>query len=263
MSQLFRYLFNCNKKKIAIIYFGFITISLILFFNMKGISGVRISDRQDIIIIIFLIVLSISGFSLLLTGVSSFRKMLKNSMLRYTAISSQKYICANILFFVLLFIVLLGIGIVFLYYFSLTIYNGKTDLGVQQAIHSLYDYGILHHILSTFLWGLDFMSMLVSVYFIIVIIKLFNVKSSVSKIVFIVLFIALSAFYGGMTYIFQEIEKYVFAIKNIGFIDQHGYLNTSFYSGEGITALNLCFNILLLVVLIVVTGRIIDKKLEV
>ncbi|MEH7649533.1 ABC transporter permease, partial [Bacillus toyonensis] len=52
MSQLFRYLFNCNKKKIAIIYFGFITISLILFFNMKGISGVRISGRQDIIIII-------------------------------------------------------------------------------------------------------------------------------------------------------------------------------------------------------------------
>ncbi|MBJ8006049.1 ABC transporter permease [Bacillus cereus] len=263
MSQLFRYLFNCNKKKIAIIYFGFITISLILFFNMKGISGVRISGKQDIIIIIFLIVLSVSGFSLLLTGISSFRKMLKSSMIRYTAISSQKYICANILFFALLFIILLGIGIIFLYYFSLPIYKGKTDLGVQQAIHSLYDYGILHHILSIFLWGLDFMNMLASVYFLIVIIKLFNVKSSVSKVAFMVLFIVMSAFYGGITYVFQQIEQYVFAINNIGFVDQHGYLNTSFYSGEGITVLNLCFNILLLAVLIVVTGRIIDKKLEV
>lgn len=263
MSHLFRYLFNCNKKKIAIIYFCFITISLILFFNMKGISGVRISARQDIIIIIFLIVLSITGFAILLTGLSSFLKMLKSSMLRYTAISSQKYICANILFFELLFIILLGIGIVFLYYFSLTIYNGKTDLGVQQVIHSLYDYGILHHVLSTFLWGLDFMRMLVSIYFVMVITKQFNVKPSVSRIVFIVLLIVLSTFYEGMTYIFQKIEKHVFAIKNIEFIDQHSYLNTSFYSGEGITVLNLCFNILLLVVLIVVTGRIIDKKLDV
>ena len=54
MSQLFHYLYNCNKRKIAIIYFGFITVSLILLFNMKGVSGVRISGRQDIIIIIFL-----------------------------------------------------------------------------------------------------------------------------------------------------------------------------------------------------------------
>ncbi|KFN02177.1 ABC transporter permease [Bacillus clarus] len=263
MSQLFRYLYNCNKRKIAIIYFGFITVSLILLFNMKGISGVRISGRQDIIIIIFLIVLSITGFSLLLTGISSFRKMLKNSMLRYTAISARKYICANVLFFVLLFIILLGIGIIFLYYFSLNIYKGKTDLGIQQAIHGLYDYGILHHILSIFLWGLDFVNMLVSIYFIIVIVKLFNVKSSMNKIVCIVLFIVFSAFNGGMAYIFQQIEKYVFAIKNIGFIDQNGFLNTSFYTGTEMTALNLCFNCLLTIVLLIVTGRIIDKKLEV
>ncbi|PQZ59717.1 ABC transporter permease [Bacillus sp. MYb209] len=263
MSQLFRYLFNCNKKKIAIIYFGFITISLILLFNMKGVSGVRISGRQDIIIIIFLIVLCISGFAILLTGISSFRKMLKNSMLRYTSISAQKYICANILFCVLLFMILLGIGIIFLYYFSLNIYKEKTDLGVQQAIHSLYDYGILQHMISICLWGLDFVNMLVSVYLIIVIVKLLNIKSSMSKVICVVLFIAFSAFYLGVMYIFQQIEKYVFAINNIGFIDQNGFLNISFYSGTEITVLNLCFNCLLTIILLIVTGRIIDKKLEV
>ena len=51
MSQLFLYLYNCNKRKIAIIYFGFITVSLILLFNMKGVSGVRISGRQDILLL--------------------------------------------------------------------------------------------------------------------------------------------------------------------------------------------------------------------
>ncbi|TFW53083.1 ABC transporter permease [Bacillus sp. 007/AIA-02/001] len=263
MSQLFRYLYNCNKRKIAIIYFGFITVSFILLFNMKGVSGVRISGRQDIIIIIFFIVLGINGFAILLTGISSFRKMLKNSMLRYTSISAKKYICANILFCVLLFMILLGIGIIFLYCFSLNIYNGKTNLGIQQAIHSLYNYGILHHILSIFLWGLDFLNMLVSIYFIIVIVKLFNVKSSMNKVACLVLFVIFTAFNGGITYIFQQIEKYVFAINNIGFIDQNGFLNTSFYSGTEVTILNLFFNCLLTIILLVVTGHIIDKKLEV
>lgn len=117
--------------------------------------------------------------------------------------------------------------------------------------------------LSIFLWGLDFVNMLVSVYLIIVIVKLFNVKSSMSKIVCVVLFFIFIAFNGGITYIFQQIEKYVFAINNIGFIDQNGFLNTSFYSGTDITVLNLCFNCLLTIILLVITGRIIDKKLEV
>ncbi len=55
MSSLLRYLYNCNKKKIWIIYFGFITISLILLFNMKGSSGIRGSNRQDITLIIFIL----------------------------------------------------------------------------------------------------------------------------------------------------------------------------------------------------------------
>ncbi|MGV2527603.1 UNVERIFIED_CONTAM: ABC transporter permease, partial [Bacillus thuringiensis] len=65
------------------------------------------------------------------------------------------------------------------------------------------------------------------------------------------------------TYIFQQIEKYVFAINNIGFIDKNGFLNTSFYSGTEITILNLFFNCLLTIILLVVTGYIVDKKLEV
>lgn len=263
MSQLFRYLFNCNKKKIAIIYFGFITISLILFFNMKGISGVRISGRQDIIIIIFLIVLSISGFSLLLTGISSFRKMLKSSMLRYTAVSSQKYICANVLFFTLLFTILFVIGIIFLHYFSLNIYERKTDLGVREVFYNLYNYGMLYHVLSAFLWGVDFVNLLVSIYFIIVLTKLFNVKSSLNKIVFFILFLMFGAFNWFVSDVLEQIGKYGLIIKNVGFIDKNGFFDTSFYPGEGLTVFNLCFNSLLIFILIVVTGRIIDKKLEI
>ena len=45
--------------------------------------------------------------------------------------------------------------------------------------------------LSVFLWGLDFLNMLVSIYFIIVIVKLLNVKSSMNKVACLVLFVIL------------------------------------------------------------------------
>ena len=92
-ESAFLYLYNCNKRKIAIIYFGFITVSLILLFNMKGVSGVRISGRQDIIIIIFFIVLGINGFAILLTGISSFRKMLKTLCYVILLFQQKVYMC--------------------------------------------------------------------------------------------------------------------------------------------------------------------------
>ncbi len=65
---------------------------------MKGVSGVRISGRQDIIIIIFFIVLGINGFAILLTGILSFRKMLKNSMLVVFFSFQQKSIYVQIVY---------------------------------------------------------------------------------------------------------------------------------------------------------------------
>ncbi len=52
----------------------------------------------------------------------------------------------------------------------------------------------------------------------------------------------------------------MFAINNIGLINQNGFLNTSFYSGTEVTILNLFFNCLLTIILLVVTGHIVDKK---
>ena len=190
MSQLFRYLYNCNKRKIAIIYFGFITVSFILLFNMKGVSGVRISGRQDIIIIIFFIVLGINGFAILLTGISSFRKMLKTLCYVILLFQQKVYMCKYFILCTTLYDFTRNrnhFSILFFFKYL----QWKTNLGIQQAIHSLYNYGILHHILSIFLWGLDFLNMLVSIYFIIVIVKLFNVKSSMNKVACLVLFVIL------------------------------------------------------------------------
>ena len=89
MSQLFLYLYNCNKRKIAIIYFGFITVSLILLFNMKGVSGVRISGRQDIIIIIFFYRTRYKWICNSFNRYIVFSENVKNSMLRYTSISAK------------------------------------------------------------------------------------------------------------------------------------------------------------------------------
>ncbi|MBY7113193.1 ABC transporter permease [Bacillus sp. FSL M8-0063] len=264
MNPLFRYLFNCNRKKIAILYFGFITISLLLLFNMMGLSKLTNQLTKDITLGIYVLIIGITAFLLLLIALPSFNKMLKNTMIRYTAISGKKYIYANLFFFTLMFILLLVIGLIFLYYFSQSTYGGKVVGGYQQEFHKLYAYGFHHHILSVLLWGIDFMSILISCYFTMVITKLIPLKSSMSKMVLSVIFLAL--FLIIQTFILDvlsKLEKYVITIKSTGFIDNNGFIDTSLYPSEGFTILDICFTCLFIIVLTAITGRIIDKKLEI
>ncbi|MBY0596401.1 hypothetical protein [Bacillus bingmayongensis] len=264
MNPLFRYLFKCNRKKIAVFYFGFITISLLLLFNMIGLSWVTDALTKDITLGIFILIIGSTAFLLLLMALPSFNKMLKNSMIRYTAISAPKYIYANLLFFTLMFILLLVIGLIFLYYFSQSAYEGKGMGDFQQEFHKLYEYGIVHHVLAVFLWGIDFISILVSCYFIMVITKLIPIKSSMSKmIVFIIFFAIFSTIQTLVMDILSKLEKYVITIKSTGFIDRNGFIDTSLYPSEGFTILDLCFTCLFIIVLVAITGRIIDKKLEI
>ncbi|MBU5220623.1 ABC transporter permease [Bacillus albus] len=264
MNPLFRYLFNCNRKKIAVFYFGFITISLLLLFNMMGISKVTNQLTKDITLGIFISIIGSTAFLLILIALPSFNKMLKNTMIRYTAISGKKYIYANLFFFTLMFILLLVIGLIFLYYFSQSTYGGKVGGGYQQEFHELYAYGFIHHILSVLLWGIDFMSILISCYFIMVITKLIPIKSSKGKMVLSVIFFAL--FLTIQTFVLDllsKLEKYVIPIKSTGFIDKNGFIDTSLYPSEGFTILDVCFTCLFIIVLAAITGRMIDKKLEI
>ncbi|MGG0220240.1 ABC transporter permease [Bacillus mycoides] len=264
MNSLFRYLFNCNRKKIAVFYFGFITISLLLLFNMMGLSKVTNQLTKDITLGIFILIIGSTAFLLLLIALPSFNKILKNSMIRYTAISGKKYIYANLFFFTLMFILLLVIGLIFLYYFSQSAYGGKVVGDFQQEFHKLYEYGFIHHILSVFLWGIDFMSILVSCYFIMVITKLIPIKSSLSKMILSIICFALFLTLQTLVLdVLSKLEKYVITIKSTGFIDKNGFIETSLYPSEGFTILDVCFTCLFIIVLTAITGRIIDKKLEI
>ncbi|MDM5153985.1 ABC transporter permease [Bacillus sp. DX1.1] len=262
MSQLLRYLYNCNRKKIWVIYFGFITISLILLFNMKGSSRTMIPNRQEIILIIFIILFCITVFSIFLLALSSFRNMLKGSMIRYTAIPSEKYIYANLLFFIIMFILLSLISIAFLHFLSLNIYEKKTSGEIQQAINSLYNYGLFHHLFSIFLWLVDLINTLVSLYFLIVFIKLFNIKPSLSKVLFIFFFFIFSGIQLAVTNILEKIDRYIFSVKDAGFINKNGFFETSFYFSDTSNITYLCFSLLLTFLLVLMTSHIIDKKLE-
>ena len=134
MSQLLHYLYNCNKKKIWIIYVGFITISLILLFNFMGSAKRMTPMKQNVILVLFIILFTVTVFSIGLIAVSSFRRMLKNSMIRYTAIPAKKYIYANLLFFTIMVILLSLIALGFVHFFSLDIYGKHTNGEIQRAI---------------------------------------------------------------------------------------------------------------------------------
>ncbi|PEU32906.1 ABC transporter permease, partial [Bacillus wiedmannii] len=166
--------------------------------------------------------------------------------------------------FTLMFILLLVIGLIFLYYFSQSTYGGKVVGGYQQEFHELYAYGFLHHILSVLLWGIDFMSILISCYFIMVITKLIPIKSSMSKMVISIIFFALFLTIQTLVLdVLSKLEKYVITIKSMGFIDKNGFIDTSLYPSEGFTILDVCFTCLFIIALTAITGRIIDKKLEI
>ncbi|PRT27309.1 ABC transporter permease [Bacillus wiedmannii] len=264
MNSLFHYLYKCNKKSIAILYFVFIAFSLLLLFHVKGSLKIMNSFRQDITLAIFLILLCMALFSIFLLALSSFNKTIKNSMIRYTAISSQRNIYANLFFFTLVFIILLVIGLIFLYYFSLSANGEKVTESLQQEFYMLYEYGIFHHVFAVFSWGIDFIFLLVSGYFIIVITKQFPVKESVSKILFFIIFFAVFVTIQTVVMdVLSRLEKYVVTIKNNEFIDQNGFIDTSFYPSEWSTITDLGFSCLLIIFFVTITGRIIDKKLEI
>ncbi|HCF31170.1 MAG TPA: ABC transporter permease, partial [Bacillus sp. (in: Bacteria)] len=52
-------------------------------------------------------------------------------------------------------------------------------------------------------------------------------------------------------------------IKSTWFIDKNGFIDTSLYPSEDFTILDVCFTCLFIIVLTAITGRIIDKKLEI
>ncbi|HEK9100317.1 TPA: ABC transporter permease [Bacillus pseudomycoides] len=263
MSQTLRYLYNCNKKKIWLIYFGFITISLILLFNIKGCTGERLSIRQDIALIVFTLLFCIVTFSIFLLAISSFRRVVRGAMIRYVAIPSRKYIYAHLLLFVIMFTLLSVIGIIFLHLLSINIYENKANGELKQAINSLYNYGFLHHLFSIFLWNIDLVSTLVSLYFLIIVVKLFNLKSALNKMLFIILFIVFGGVQFVITNMLDKINGYIFSIKNVGVIDKNGFFKTSFYFSDASNISYLIFSVLSIFLLVVITSYIIDKKLEV
>ncbi|MCM3734758.1 ABC transporter permease [Bacillus cytotoxicus] len=263
MNPLLHYLYNCNKKKIWMIYLGFITISLILLFNFMGSAKHMTPMKQNVILVLFILLFTITVFSIGLIAVSSFRKMLKNSMIRYTAIPAKNYIYANLLFFTLLVILLSLIGLGFVHFFSLDIYGKNTNGEMQRAMQYFYKFGLLHHFFSIFLWIIDLTSILTSIYLIITIIKLFNVNSVLSKILFIFFFVFLGGIQFFITILLEKVDRYIFSTKHIGFIDKNGFFETSFYMNEGASISYVCFTLLSTFLFIFIASYIIDKKLEV
>ena len=263
MNQLLHYLYNCNKKKVWIIYVGFITISLILLFNFMGSAKHMTPMKQNVILVLFIFLFTITVFSIGLIAVSSFRRMLKNSMIRYTAIPAKKYIYANLLFFTIMVVLLSLIALGFVHFFSLDIYGKNTNGEIQRAMQYFYKFGLLHHFFSIFLWIIDLTNFLVSIYIVIVIIKLFNVNSLLSKVLFIFFFLLLGGIQFFIITLLEKVDRYVFSTQHIRCIDKNGFFETSFYMNEGASISYVCFTLLATFFFIFIASYIVDKKLEV
>lgn len=89
-------------------------------------------------------------------------------------------------------------------------------------------------------------------------------KSWMSKIILFIIFVAIfSTIQTIVMNVLSKLEKYAVTIKSSGFMDKNDFFDTSFYPIEDFTILGLCFTCLLIIVLVAITGRIINKKLEI
>ncbi|KEK23626.1 hypothetical protein [Bacillus gaemokensis] len=263
MNQLLHYLYNCNKKKVWILYLGFITVSFILFSYMVGSSKRILPVKQETTLILFTVLIVMAVFSIFLLTISSFKKMINNSMIRYTAIPAKKYLYANIVFCTLMLILLAVISLIFLELFSWYLSEFLKVEDIEKPIGNLHSYGLAHHFFSIFLWIVELTSLLTSIIFISVIIKIFNVKHGMRKILFLVFFVIFAVIYGMLMDFVAKIGSSILSIKYVGLMNKEGYFDTSFYPGDGLNIFSLCFEGLLIFLLVSMTAYIIDKKLEV
>ncbi|WP_459500971.1 ABC transporter permease [Bacillus sp. C1] len=263
MNQLLGYVYKCNKKKLCVLYVSFITVSLTLFFYMSGSAKRTFSMKQETTLILFTILIIMAIFSIFLLTISSFKKIINNSMIRYTAISAKKYLYANIIFFLLMLVVLAIMSLVFLELFSSYISEVLKAGDIEGPIKNLHSYGLAHYFFSIFLWAVDLTCLLTLVLLINVIIKWFNVKPGIGKILFFVFFVVFAMIYGELIDLVGKIGSSILSIRYVELMNSEGYFETSFYPGDGLNIFSLCFEGLLTFVLILLIAYIIDKKLEI
>ncbi|MBE7118715.1 ABC transporter permease [Bacillus cereus] len=264
MKASLTYMYNANKKQIFILLLSYIFIVAVAFVSMGNYLKQESGEvRQMIIIALVFLVYIIFAVLIFLQAISAFGKMTESTLFRLTPISGKKIVLAILSYAAISLIVFEVIGTIFLYSISMKVIKG-TELYGMLFTESTLTLDILKTFFSSVLYVFNLSSILLFLLFIVASVKMFSLKKkkmeyTIVFFLFLLVTKVISVIYGmlgGLAPTSSFITKLVH-------IDESSDVNVLLYPEKLMNLYSICFFIGIFILLVYITGRIIDKKLEV
>ncbi|QWU44225.1 ABC transporter permease [Bacillus sp. NP247] len=260
MKSSLIYMYNMNKKQIVISLLSFIFVVAVAFVCMGNYIKKESGEiNQTIIIVLVIFVYIIFVVTMFIQAMSAFGKMIESTLFRLTPTSGRKIVLAILLFAFIYLAIFELLGTIFLYSISIKLIKGtemyEAFIGLTQKP--------FQQIVSSVLFVFNLVSLLLILLFVTASVKVFSLKKKIEYGVIFALFFTLSK---AMSLIYATLGKLV---PRGYFIDKLLYIDESFddgvylYPEKFMNLYSLSFSIGIFILLVYITGRIIDKKLEV
>ncbi|AAS40403.1 MULTISPECIES: ABC transporter permease [Bacillus] len=256
------YMYNINKKQIIISLLSFIFVVAVAFVSLGNYIKQESGEVRQTIIVAFVILVYITFLAMIvIQAVSAFGKMTESTLFRLTSISGKKIVLAILLYAVIYLLIFELIGSIFLYGISMKIIKG-TEL--YEVLFTQSVFNPLKHLFSTMLYVFNLSSILLVLLFSVASVKVFSLKKKKLKypMVFF-LFLLVTKLLGTIYGMLGGLAPAAPLIKKLVYIDESSGADVFLYPEKLMNLYSLSFSIGIFILLVYITGRIIDKKLEV
>lgn len=198
---------------------------------------------------------------IVIQAVSAFGKMTESTLFRLTSISGKKIVLAILLYAVIYLLIFELIGSIFLYGISMKIIKG-TEL--YEVLFTQSVFNPLKHLFSTMLYVFNLSSILLVLLFTVAGVKVFSLKKKKMEYVIIFfLFLLITKVINMIYEMLGGLAPTSTFIRKLIYIDDSIDINFILYPESLMNLYSIAFSIGIFVLLVYITGRIIDKKLEV
>ncbi|HFK1456269.1 TPA: ABC transporter permease [Bacillus cereus] len=258
------YMYNANKKQIFISLLSFIFIVAVAFVSMGNYIKQESGEvRQMITIALVFLVYLIFAVLVFLQAMSAFGKMTESKLFRLTPISGKKIVLAILSYAAISLMCFELIGAMFFYGISMKVIKG-TELHELLFTESTLTLDMVKQLFSSVLYVFNLSSILLVLLFIVAGVKIFSLKKKKMKYVIIFfLFLLVTKVINLIYEMLGRLAPIPNFIKKIVYIDETMDMNLILYPENFINLYSIAFSIGIFVLLVYITGRIIDKKLEV
>ncbi|KAB2454729.1 ABC transporter permease [Bacillus sp. CH126_4D] len=256
------YMYNANKKQIIISLLLFIFVIAVAFVSLGNYIKQESGEVRQTIIVSFVLLVYLAFLAMIyIQAVSAFGKMTESTLFRLTSISGKKIVLATLLYTAIGLFIFEVISSIFLYSISMKIIKGT------ELYEVLFDQSVLNplkHLFSTIVYIFNFSSILLILLFVVASVKVFALKKKkVEYPIVFFLFLLVTKLLGTIYDMLGGLAPTAPLITKLIYIDDSSGANVLLYPEKLMNLYSIAFSIGIFILLVYITGRIIDKKLEV